>query len=163
MQSLNHDLNQRRLERYLTLAWQSRAIPVVLLTKADLVTNCSQQIEEVKKVATHCEVLAISAKTGYGLDALANYLEPSKTIVFLGSSGVGKSSLVNAIAHEEIMPVKEIREDDSRGRHTTEPGCAIQLAIQSGSLAKDRWESYQKIKSEVKFVNKRRINHESNR
>ncbi|MDU7029977.1 MULTISPECIES: ribosome small subunit-dependent GTPase A [Robinsoniella] len=119
IQSLNHDLNTRRLERYLTLAWQSGATPVVLLTKSDLVENAEKQLEIIKKLATKCEVHVISAKTGDGLDALYSYLKPGKTIVFLGSSGVGKSSLVNALAKDEIMTVKEIRQDDSRGRHTT--------------------------------------------
>ncbi len=119
MQSLNHDLNTKRMERYLTLAWQSGAVPVVVLTKADLVEEYTEQIRKIEKVAAGVAVYAVSAKTGYGLDALAEYMKPRKTIVFLGSSGVGKSSLVNALAAEDIMAVKEIREDDSRGRHTT--------------------------------------------
>lgn len=119
MQSMNHDLNTRRLERYLTLAWQSGAIPVVILTKCDLVTDSEEQLEIVKKLAIGCEAHVISAKTGYGLESLSKYLQTGKTIVFLGSSGVGKSSLVNALADDEVMAVKEIREDDSRGRHTT--------------------------------------------
>ncbi len=119
MASLNYDFNLRRIERYLTLAWQSGAIPVVILTKADLLEDHAEKIQAVKRVAEGIEVHAVSAKTGYGIDRLAKYLEPAKTIVFLGSSGVGKSSLVNALAVEEVMSVNEIREDDSRGRHTT--------------------------------------------
>lgn len=119
MQSLNLDLNINRLERYLTLAWQSGAVPVVVLTKADLVDDCTKQLKMVEKAAAGCGVYPISAKTGHGLDALSSYLKPHKTIVFLGSSGVGKSSLLNALASEDIMAVKEIREDDSQGRHTT--------------------------------------------
>ena len=119
MMSLNHDFNLKRTERYLTLAWQSGAIPVVVLNKADLVDDFTEQVHVVEKIATGAEIFAISAKTGYGIDKLFGYLKPRKTIVFLGSSGVGKSSLVNALAGEEIMAVNEIREDDSRGRHTT--------------------------------------------
>ncbi|MEA4833155.1 MAG: ribosome small subunit-dependent GTPase A [Oscillospiraceae bacterium] len=119
MQSLNYDFNLRRLERYLTLAWQSGAVPVVILTKADLSDDYGDMIRAAEKTAVGAGVFAVSAKTGYGLHELSEYLKPRRTIVFLGSSGVGKSSLVNALAGEEIMAVNEIREDDSRGRHTT--------------------------------------------
>jgi ribosome biogenesis GTPase len=119
MASLNHDFNLKRIERYLTQAWQSGAIPVVVLTKADLTDDFTEQARAVEKIAADVGVYAVSAKTGYGIDKLSEYLKPRKTIVFLGSSGVGKSSLVNALAGEEIMAVNEIREDDSRGRHTT--------------------------------------------
>jgi ribosome small subunit-dependent GTPase A len=119
LQSLNYDFNLRRLERYLTLSWQSGAVPVVILTKADLAYEHTEQIHAVEQIAVGTGVFAVSAKTGFGLDALGEYLKPQKTIVFLGSSGVGKSSLVNALVGEEIMAVNEIREDDSKGRHTT--------------------------------------------
>ncbi len=119
MQSLNHDFNGKRLERYLTLAWQSGALPVVILTKADLADDCTEQIRTAERLAAGVGVFAVSAVTGQGLDSLSEYLKPRKTIVFLGSSGVGKSSLVNALAGKEIMSVNEIREDDSKGRHTT--------------------------------------------
>ena len=119
MQSLNHDLNPKRLERYLTLAWQSGAMPVVVLTKADLVESYTEQMNEILRVAAGVDVFAVSAKTNYGFDALRSYLKPGKTIVLLGSSGVGKSSIVNALAGEPIMAVNEIRADDSKGRHTT--------------------------------------------
>lgn len=119
MQSLNFDFNPKRMERYITLAWQSGALPVLILTKADLVEDFAEQIQAVEKVASGIGIYAVSAVSGAGLDALADYLKPRKTIVFLGSSGVGKSSLVNALADKEIMAVNEIREDDSKGRHTT--------------------------------------------
>ena len=119
VQSLNHDFNTKRMERYLTLAWQSGATPVVILTKADLVEDYKEMLEEARRTAAFSDVHAISAHTGLGMDGLACYLQPGKTIVFLGSSGVGKSSLVNALAGEEIMAVNGIREDDSKGRHTT--------------------------------------------
>ncbi len=119
MLSLNHDFNLKRIERYLILSWQSGAVPVVILTKSDLVNDYMQQLRDVEKIASGVGVFAVSAKTGHGIDLLSGYLKQGKTIVFLGSSGVGKSSLVNALAGEEIMAVNEIREDDSRGRHTT--------------------------------------------
>ena len=119
MQSLNMDFNPKRLERYLTLAWQSGATPVILLTKADLVEDYWEYLTQVERVATGVNTHVVSAHTGYGLNRLNAYLQPGKTVVFLGSSGVGKSSLVNALAGEEIMSVSEIREDDSKGRHTT--------------------------------------------
>lgn len=119
MQSLNYDFNLKRMERYITLAWQSGAVPVVILTKADLVDDYSEQMLAAQRVAAGIDVYVISIKTGFGLDSLKSYLKPGKTVVFLGSSGVGKSSLVNALAGQEIMAVGDIREDDSKGRHTT--------------------------------------------
>lgn len=127
MQSLNQDFNPKRLERYLTQTWQSGAAPVVVLTKADLVQNYTGFLMEVERVATGVDIHVVSAQTGYGLDALKTYLAPGKTVVFLGSSGVGKSSLVNALAGKEIMTAGEIREDDSKGRHTTTHRQLLQL------------------------------------
>ena len=135
MQSLNQDFNAKRLERYLTLAWQSGAIPVVVLTKADLVDEYMPHIRIVESLAAGVSVYAVSSKNGAGLDTLAAYMAPGKTIVFLGSSGVGKSSLVNALAGEEIMAVNEIREDDSKGRHTTTHRQLIMLG--SGAMLID--------------------------
>lgn len=119
LQSLNMDFNVKRLERYLTLAWQSGATPVVLLTKADLTDDYSAQLLAAGEIAVGADIHVVSAVNGQGLDALDAYLQEGKTIVFLGSSGVGKSSLVNALAGREIMATGGIREDDSKGRHTT--------------------------------------------
>lgn len=119
LQSLNADFNPRRLERYVTLAWQSGAVPVVVLTKADLTHDCSAYLREAEKAAAGVPVCAVSAKFGFGLEALDGLLKPGRTIVFLGSSGVGKSSLINALAGEALMAVGGIRESDDRGRHTT--------------------------------------------
>lgn len=119
MQSLNQNFNARRLERYLTLAWQSGADPVVVLTKADLTEACEPYLRTAESLAAGVPAYAVSSKTGAGLGDLAAYMAPGKTIVFLGSSGVGKSSLVNALAGEEIMQVNGIREQDGKGRHTT--------------------------------------------
>ncbi len=135
MQSLNHDFNERRLERYLTLAWQSGAIPVVVLTKADLVDNPDEYMARISDIAVGADIFAVSSATGEGLSDLEKYLQPGKTLVFLGSSGVGKSSLVNALAGEEIMTVNGIREDDSKGRHTTTHRQLIML--RSGAMIID--------------------------
>lgn len=115
LQSLNHDFNERRLERYVTLAWQSGAVPAVVLTKADLTQDSAEARRRAERLAAGVGVFAVSAKTGEGLAALDGYLRPGKTVVFLGSSGVGKSSLLNALAGEELMETGGIREDDSRG------------------------------------------------
>ena len=128
MQSLNLDFNPKRLERYLILAWQSGATPVILLTKADLVEDYWEYLTQVERVAAGVNTHVVSAHTGYGLPRLNAYLQPGNTVVFLGSSGVGKSSLVNALAGEEIMAVSAIREDDSKGRHTTTHRQLIRLS-----------------------------------
>ena len=119
MQSLNDNFNIRRIERYLSLAWESGAIPVIVLTKRDLVEDYRTYVDEVESVAIGVDVHAVSCKTGEGLEDLNKYFKAGKTIVFLGSSGVGKSTLVNTLMGEEIMATGEIREEDSRGRHTT--------------------------------------------
>ena len=119
LQSLNQDFNLKRLERYLAVAWQSGALPVILLTKADLTEDRAPYLFQAGRIAPGVDVHAVSACTGYGLEELARYLQPGKTVVFLGSSGVGKSTLVNALAGEEIMDTNGIRENDSKGRHTT--------------------------------------------
>ena len=135
MQSLNQDFKPKRLERYLTLAWQSGATPVILLTKADLVEDYWDYLTQVERVAAGVNTHVVSAHTGFGLNRLNAYLQPGKTVVFLGSSGVGKSSLVNALAGETVMTVNAIREDDSKGRHTTTHRQLIRL--QSGVMIID--------------------------
>jgi ribosome biogenesis GTPase len=120
VQALPLDFNPRRLERYLAMAWESGAQPVVLLTKTDLVGDATPYLDEVEAATLgSCPVLAVSAKTGEGIDGLRPWLEPNKTAVLLGSSGVGKSTIVNALAGEELLATQEVREDDHRGRHTT--------------------------------------------
>jgi ribosome biogenesis GTPase len=116
--SLNEDLNPRRLERYLTLAWESGASPLIVLTKADLVDDTAQAVAAVEGVAFGIPVLVTSPKTGIGVDAVRGYLPTGVTGALLGSSGVGKSTLVNALAGDELLTTQEIR-DDGRGRHTT--------------------------------------------
>jgi ribosome biogenesis GTPase len=117
--SLNADLNLRRIERYLATAYESGAQPVILLTKADICDDPEPLIESVQAIAFGVPVLAISVRTGQGLSELSALLAPGKTAVLLGSSGVGKSTLVNALAGVEKMATKAIREDDAHGRHTT--------------------------------------------
>ena len=118
MQSLNNNFNLHRLERYLSLSWESGAIPVIILTKSDLVENIQEYIEQVESVAFGVDVYAVSCITGYGLDSIKKYFSKGNTIVFLGSSGVGKSTLVNTLYGDNVMKTSDIRED-SRGRHTT--------------------------------------------
>lgn len=120
--SLNKDFNTKRLERYLALTHQSGAEAIIILTKADLTTDpqeLNRMITDVRAMAGDSVILTVSSKTGQGLEEARAYIQPQKTIVCLGSSGVGKSSLINALAGEEIMKVGEIREDDDKGRHTT--------------------------------------------
>lgn len=119
LSSLNWDFKVSRIMRYLTQTYNSGAQPVVVLTKADLVDNYDRQVAEVKASSPGIPVHVISAHSGYGLDELNQYLKPGKTLVFLGMSGVGKSSLLNVLMKQEVMLVKAIREEDSRGRHTT--------------------------------------------
>jgi ribosome biogenesis GTPase len=117
--SLNKDFNIKRVERYLIQVRQSGGKPVVILTKSDLAGDIEEQLEALRNAAPGVPVHAVSSFTGQGLEALDAYLKPGKTVVFLGMSGVGKSSLLNALMGREVMIVKAIREDDSRGRHTT--------------------------------------------
>jgi ribosome biogenesis GTPase len=116
---LNQDFKVSRIARYLTQARQSGGQPVVILTKADLIEDVDAPVSAVRKAAPDVPVHAVSSHTGFGLDALNEYLLPGKTLVFLGMSGVGKSSLLNVLMGQEVMAVKDIREDDGRGRHTT--------------------------------------------
>lgn len=117
--SMNADQNLRRLERYLATAHESGAEPVIVLTKADLADDPDALVAEVETIASGAPVLAVSSKTGAGLDGVAAHLPPGRTAVLLGSSGAGKSTLLNALAGQEKMATREIREDDGRGRHTT--------------------------------------------
>ncbi|MBR4749551.1 MAG: ribosome small subunit-dependent GTPase A [Abditibacteriota bacterium] len=125
--SLNRDFNPARLERYLSMAWESGGIPVVVLTKSDLVPDPQPYVEQVRQIAPGTEVFALSSVTGEGTDGIGKYFAKGKTIVLLGSSGVGKSTLVNTLCGREVMKTSAIREDDSRGRHTTVTRSLIML------------------------------------
>jgi len=117
--SLNREFNLRRLERWLTLVWDSGARPVVLLTKLDLCDEPEGVRADAESVAFGVDVHALSAKTGAGMDALDAYLAPGHTGALIGSSGVGKSTLINRLCGAAVQTVREIREDDAHGRHTT--------------------------------------------
>lgn len=119
MMSMNKDFNIKRLERYISVTWQSGGIPIIILTKADICEDIEYYISQIEKIAFGIPIIVISSFTGQGLEEINNYLKPEKTIIFLGSSGIGKSSLLNALAGEVIMGVNDIREDDSKGKHTT--------------------------------------------
>jgi ribosome biogenesis GTPase len=117
--SLSGEARLRRVERYLAVAWSSGATPVVVLTKADLCEDVAAVVEQVREDALGVEVLAVSSVTGEGVDAVRALLPPGRTGAMVGPSGVGKSSLVNALSGETIADTGEIRESDGRGRHTT--------------------------------------------
>lgn len=119
VQGLDHDFNLRRLERYLVAAFESNATPVVILSKADLCEDVDRRTSEAESVAPGTPVHAISSVTGHGLHELDQYILPGVTVAFLGSSGTGKSTLINRIIGEEIQKTAAVREHDSRGRHTT--------------------------------------------
>jgi ribosome biogenesis GTPase len=206
---LEPEPNIGRIERFLALAWESGARPVVVLTKADLVIDADSVAEDVATAAPGADVLVCSATTGEGLEAVRALLDDNATMALLGVSGAGKSSLVNALAGVELLDVQAIRED-GKGRHTsvrrelillpgggvvidtpglrgiglqesgeglaaafpdvtalaeqcrftdcahvTEPGCAVQAALEDGSLPVRRYESWKKLQREAAFMARR--------
>lgn len=203
VQGLPLDVNARRLERYLATAWESGATPVIVLTKADLVHDLEPYLGEVEAVAFGVPVHAVSNVTGDGIEALRAYAEPGRTVALIGSSGVGKSTLVNTMLGADVLETRTLRAD-GQGRHTTtrrelvllpgggvvldtpgmrelqlweadsgleqafadveelaarcrfsdcghasEPGCAINEALETGALPADRWESYLALQREL--------------
>lgn len=119
--SLNHDLNLRRMERYILSTYESGAIPIIVLTKRD---ECTQDdvdaiIAQVEEVAIGVPIIPISSITGEGIDELMTYLPAGKTAALLGSSGVGKSTMVNTLIGNAVQETKDVRAADSKGRHTT--------------------------------------------
>lgn len=117
--SLNQDFNLRRIERYLTLAWESGAQPVVVLSKADVCENIEGMVAEVRGIAREVPIHVVSVVSEEGLDSLAAYLRYGQTIALLGSSGVGKSTLINFFVGFQRQRVKKVREQDDRGQHAT--------------------------------------------
>jgi len=204
--SLGPDLEPRRIERYLVTIWESGAAPEVILTKADRFDDPWEMVAEVESVAIGVPVHVVSAITGAGCDALRVRVQPGTTAVLLGSSGVGKSTLVNRFAGRELMAVKETRADDDEGRHTTshrelielpgggvvidtpglrelqlwdgggldetfsdveelaggcrfndcthsrEPACAVLAAVDAGTLASERLQSWRKLQRELRAI-----------
>jgi ribosome biogenesis GTPase / thiamine phosphate phosphatase len=205
--SLGPELEPRRIERYLVTIWESGATPEIVLTKADRLEDPWPLVAEVESVALGVSVHVVSALTGQGCDALRARLQPGITAVLLGSSGVGKSTLVNRFVGHELMDVKETRADDDEGRHTTtrrelillpdggvvidtpglrelqlwdgsagaagafadveelatecrfndcshtsEPGCAVNGAVESGTLEPERLQSWRKLQRELRAM-----------
>ena len=116
---LDADFNVRRLERYVALAWESEARPVVVLTKADACGDVAARVADAGAAAPGAPVVAVSAVTGAGLDALAPHLAPGRTLALAGMSGVGKSTLANRLLGVEAQAVRDVRGSDGRGRHAT--------------------------------------------
>ncbi|MBN2093012.1 ribosome small subunit-dependent GTPase A [candidate division KSB1 bacterium] len=116
---LDLDFNLRRIERYLALAWDSGAEPIIILNKTDVCTDLDEKITLAESIAFGVPIHAVSAQTNEGLESLKSYSQAGKTIALLGSSGVGKSSIINRLLGTDRQLVGEIRENDGRGRHTT--------------------------------------------
>jgi ribosome biogenesis GTPase len=117
--SLNQDWNLRRLERYLSIGWESGSQPVVLLNKADLCENPEAYVQSASSIALSAPILALSALTGNGIEPLTGYITRGRTAAFIGSSGVGKSTIINALIGQAAQRTQPILDVDDRGRHTT--------------------------------------------
>ena len=208
--ALDGDFNVRRLERYLAQSWESGAKTVVVLNKADCCADVAARVSEVEQIAPGVPVIAVSAKDGSGFDVLCSLMAPGQTLVLLGSSGVGKSTIVNRLMEREAQATNAVRESDSRGRHTTtsrelfalpsgtliidtpglrelalweagdglrqvfgdieaisqecryrdcghtsEPGCAVLAAIESGRLDAERLANRRKLEREQQFLQRK--------
>ncbi len=134
MMGLDGNFNPARMERFVAIAYNSGAMPVILLNKADLVDDPDAYAMRIEAVAPGVPVLPVSAESGAGVDGVRTYLRSGVTAVLIGSSGVGKSTMLNTLAGERLRAVREVRSADSRGRHTTslrelfllpEGGCLI--------------------------------------
>jgi ribosome biogenesis GTPase / thiamine phosphate phosphatase len=119
VQALDRSFNPGLLQRHLAMSAEGGVKAVVVLNKVDLCDDVLEKLAAVERVAADAPVIAVSARTGRAIDSLTQLIRPGETVVFIGASGVGKSSLINFIYGEEILPTTEVRESDSKGRHTT--------------------------------------------
>ncbi len=164
--SLNNDFNLRRLERYLSIAWDSGAEPVIVLTKSDLCRDLTTKISQVEKIALGADIAVTSSIEAEGYKTILKYIAPGQTVAFMGSSGVGKSTLINRLLGNDVIETREIRRDD-KGRHATtrrelflipSGGAVIdtpgmrELQLESANLAKT-FADLGKLAQECKFKN----------
>lgn len=204
---LDNDYNVRRIERYLALVRESNAEPVIVLNKTDMCSDVQEKIEEVRSVSSGVNLLTLSALNHEGIEEIKKYIKKGTTAAFIGSSGVGKSTIINCLLGREKQKVGAVRESDSHGRHittsrelimlpgagnvidnpglreiqiwaeesnldeafddikalainckykdcshTNEPGCAVRYAMETGGLDDKRFQSYVKLKKEVRYL-----------
>lgn len=145
--ALNHDFNVRRIERYLLLAYESGAMPVIVLTKSSLCEDVEQKIVETEAVAIGVPIFVVDSLEHTGIESLQQFVTSGKTIALVGSSGVGKSTLLNALIGIEVAKTCRFRDC----KHENEPGCAVHKAIDNGIITINRLQSYKKLQRELAY------------